>query len=537
MTYQPHDIDTDSVLDDLVKQFADPMSFFRELIQNSIDAGSGEIDIRLEYEQRDRDDGVLVVNIDDFGEGMSREIIETKLTRLFSSGKDEDFTKIGRFGIGFVSVFAIEPQAVCVDTGRAGEYWRVLFHADKQFDLIQLDMPVEGTQIRVIKSMSPEDYQRFARRTVEVVSYWCRYVQVPIYIDGEMVNADFDIDSVCKATFEEEGTRIVAGFVPELNAHCGYYNRGLTLKEANDSPWPHVAIKVDSRYLEHTLTRDQVLQDKHFHKAKKLMSRLVEKQLVEVLCTSLHQAARRYMAEPDAYEVLCQAALYHLQHAQKTDTLVDAKILPTLYGEPISLKEANRRQGKKELYWCTSRSHLTDALLEQTTLLCCAPNSKIHDLFVTYTDRPLTSLSQHIVMPRPSTIGNSHNERALCDALTQLAKVLKATPQWVGFGHLDYEQSPVGNALVMLCNDRHKPVFRDEMLPLSKGGLRKAHHVVLNADLDEIGKLARVASREPEWAAYTLLKMILLHHQITAQDDMALVQASLRLREQRLQRR
>jgi hypothetical protein len=58
---------------------------------------------------------------------MNREIIEKQLTRLFSSAKDGDRTKIGKFGIGFVSVFAIDPHIVCVDTSRDGEHWRVLF--------------------------------------------------------------------------------------------------------------------------------------------------------------------------------------------------------------------------------------------------------------------------------------------------------------------------------------------------------------------------------------------------------------------------
>ena len=34
----------------------------------------------------------------------------------------------------------------------------------------------------------------------------------------------------------------------------------------NLQSWP-VSFKIDSRYLEHTLTRDQVLEDRHFHKA------------------------------------------------------------------------------------------------------------------------------------------------------------------------------------------------------------------------------------------------------------------------------
>ena len=105
-------VDTETVLQDLVNQFSDPMSFLRELIQNSIDAGSGEIDIRVEFSpDASSGTGLMTVFIEDFGEGMNREIIETKLTRLFSSGKDDDYTKIGRFGIGFVSIFAIERYA------------------------------------------------------------------------------------------------------------------------------------------------------------------------------------------------------------------------------------------------------------------------------------------------------------------------------------------------------------------------------------------------------------------------------------------
>ena len=123
----PAGLRVDDALDELVNQFADPMSFFRELIQNALDAGSQEVEVTVDYEAGKTDeDGVIVVHVDDFGEGMDRAIIDTKLTRLFSSAKDGDMTKIGKFGIGFVSVFAIEPDAVCVDTSRGGEHWRVL---------------------------------------------------------------------------------------------------------------------------------------------------------------------------------------------------------------------------------------------------------------------------------------------------------------------------------------------------------------------------------------------------------------------------
>ena len=79
---------------------------------------------------------------------MSEEIIDDQLTTLFSSSKENDLTKIGKFGIGFVSVFALRPKGVLVQTGRDGEYWEVFF--DARPELLQdrrSTTPVEGTQI------------------------------------------------------------------------------------------------------------------------------------------------------------------------------------------------------------------------------------------------------------------------------------------------------------------------------------------------------------------------------------------------------
>ena len=63
----------------------------------------------------DEESSGCFVTVKDTGEGMDSAIIETKLTRLFSSTKEDDFTKIGKFGIGFVSIFAIEPQLVVLE--------------------------------------------------------------------------------------------------------------------------------------------------------------------------------------------------------------------------------------------------------------------------------------------------------------------------------------------------------------------------------------------------------------------------------------
>ena len=38
------------IVGDVIRQFADPKAFFRELVQNSIDAGSPSVEVRIEHD-------------------------------------------------------------------------------------------------------------------------------------------------------------------------------------------------------------------------------------------------------------------------------------------------------------------------------------------------------------------------------------------------------------------------------------------------------------------------------------------------------
>ncbi|HWB80577.1 MAG TPA: ATP-binding protein, partial [Nannocystaceae bacterium] len=262
-----------AALDELVHQFADPYAFVRELVQNSIDAGSGEIEVDVTYEPGADGNGIATVHVDDFGEGMTRQIVEKKLTRLFSSSKDGDRTKIGKFGIGFVSVFALDPEAVCVDTSREGERWRVLFHRDRSFDLISLDTPFDGTRIDVIKRATKAQFEEIATRVEASLRFWCRHVAAEVRFRGAPIREPFDLpEAPCRVEQSDEIGRIVVGHREDDAPFCGFYNNGLTLYESSRHFGPAadlgpIAFKVWSPRLEHTLTRDAVIQDAGFHRA------------------------------------------------------------------------------------------------------------------------------------------------------------------------------------------------------------------------------------------------------------------------------
>ena len=134
----------EQALENLVHQFARPLDFLRELVQNAIDAGTPRVEVwtRFAPPADGEELGVLEIHVDDFGEGMDEAIIDSQLTRMFSSTKEDDRTKIGKFGIGFTSVFAIQPDAILLRTGRHGESWELLFHPDRSFDKVRVDEPI-----------------------------------------------------------------------------------------------------------------------------------------------------------------------------------------------------------------------------------------------------------------------------------------------------------------------------------------------------------------------------------------------------------
>ncbi|MFK7929544.1 MAG: ATP-binding protein, partial [Myxococcota bacterium] len=320
----------DQALSNLVNQFARPLDFLRELVQNSLDAGTPRVEVRIELhtEANAAERPVVAIHVDDFGEGMDEAIIDDQLTRLFSSNKEDDLTKIGKFGIGFTSIFAIRPEAVLVHTGRHGEFWELLFHADRTFEKVRVNKPGSGTRITLFKTMDAKGVPAFVEEARFVLSYWCEHSQTPILFEDRThgtaaasvdptsdpfaafaepsaasqltpVNAPFSLpDALLFAESRRAETEVLVGL--GASPRYGFYNGGLTLVNSTnrdvlgafEGRLAHLCIKVRSDQLEHTLTRDNVLRDAEWER--------VMQQVVEVATTLRHTLL-------DAVEHACRA--------------------------------------------------------------------------------------------------------------------------------------------------------------------------------------------------------------------------------------
>jgi hypothetical protein len=284
--------EVDALLERLVAQFESPYDFLRELVQNAMDAGSDRVEVTLESHplrraggdsDPDADGVIFELTILDTGAGMDEAIIDQELTRLFASGKREDRTMAGGFGIGFVSVFAWEPEAVLVHTGRGGESWELVFYADRSFDKVALEAPVEGTTISLFRRGRASEREPIADAVRESLWRWCRFC--PLEISFEDLDGDDPAELIqdspeppelglgaglTQAEIRGESTLRVSFAVP---ANAVFLRRGLILAEggpkqllASIAPQlgrsvEHLQVWADSPLLRTTMARDSVVDD------------------------------------------------------------------------------------------------------------------------------------------------------------------------------------------------------------------------------------------------------------------------------------
>jgi len=283
------------IVGDIIAQFADPLAFYRELVQNAIDAGSSTIEVRLEHDAVDQ---LMRVSVRDHGEGMSRDTLENQLLVLFRSTKESDGSKIGKFGIGFASVLAPDPRLVVVTTSHAGKRLALHLRSDLGYAIYDAGSATHtGTTVQLDIPVASDEAVRFVRDSEASLERWCRHATTPIELTAivhgvEMLRRRIDrplaLDGalISASGRSEDGQLIgVVGLCEQ--PYSGFFNHGLMLFETTHL-WK-LSFKVQDARLGHTISRDDVRRDDAFERAVSFAYDLAWATLPAVADTALRE--------------------------------------------------------------------------------------------------------------------------------------------------------------------------------------------------------------------------------------------------------
>lgn len=356
------------IVGEVVAQFADPKAFLRELVQNAIDAGTPSVEIELAYDEPVRR---MRVSVRDRGEGMTRDIVENQLLVLFRSTKEQDLTKIGKFGIGFVSVLAPGPEVVVVTTSRGGRRIVLHLYRDLRYELFDAGPATQtGTTVELEIALDRGEVGAFVRACEQSLERWCRHASVPIELairtpdETSTRRVDRPL-SIAGALVEVRNTRddgqlaVIVAVTADASPYVGFFNHGLMLYETNEPLLGRLAIKIQDPRLGHTISRDDVRRDEHFERALAFARHLARADLVQAASNELYKAA-------EAHDLVQHHTLLVALVAANVELPRAAWHLPI--AEPIAGKRSLPAASLVAPYWTSERpSRLTAVLAEAGT--------------------------------------------------------------------------------------------------------------------------------------------------------------------------
>jgi molecular chaperone HtpG len=186
--------------------------FLRELISNASDAldkvrfeitkGTDVLDKELPLEIRiDFDDKKNTITISDTGIGMSHDELITNIGTIAKSGSEEFLKQlsenkeaanniIGRFGVGFYSVFMVAKEVIIKSKSFRKDETAVWWKSDGSgdYEIAELDEPIKrGTTIEIYLR---DDAKEFADkyRLEGIIKRHSNFISFPIYLKEEKIN-------------------------------------------------------------------------------------------------------------------------------------------------------------------------------------------------------------------------------------------------------------------------------------------------------------------------------------------------------------
>jgi molecular chaperone HtpG len=194
--------------------YTHPEVFLRELISNASDAlnkvrfmqvrnmevlqPEAELRISIDIDEKNQN-----ISIEDSGIGMSREDLIERIGTVASSGTLEFLSStksegekfdggelIGKFGVGFYSVFMVTDE-VTIETRPAtgeGKGWRWQSRGEGRFTIEEIDRKERGTRIFFKLKDDAKDLAS-EYRIKDLIKKYSNFVDFPIYIGKDRVNS------------------------------------------------------------------------------------------------------------------------------------------------------------------------------------------------------------------------------------------------------------------------------------------------------------------------------------------------------------
>ena len=403
------------IIESLLQQFPDRRLAFRELGQNSADAGATRI--RIDFRHAD---GCMVADFIDNGCGMTRDVIENNYLTLFDSSKEGREGCIGYYSLGRISAFVYPLESLQLFTLSEGspgyhleiraDYSGKLYEVEageitKLIDsehgtLVRLRYPVgdAGAFIAEVAAINESLRRELAWLRPEVKTTTCKLDGDTLKWGAEVLNTPLAVPGRLSHTVDVQlasglGRASVAmgvegEMIHSTGARLEKLESGLSpvtlcigripVLRTSNLPWTgadpftflNLRVVIDSFQFHTNIGRNIVYLDTPFvcELLPKIFHKLILGRYIPALARAF-AAGRRHAGDDTALR--CLLADVCTESGQRgyaiPPEVLDAPILPALYRrKDFSIRELDGLSNTN-IYYSYERKHLDDRLDEEDT--------------------------------------------------------------------------------------------------------------------------------------------------------------------------
>jgi molecular chaperone HtpG len=181
-------------LRELISNASDTLNKIRFLSLTNSEVLGKQTDLKIEIEV---DEKKKTISIEDNGMGMTEKELQENIGTIAKSGtmsflkklkKDQSLEQIGKFGVGFYSVFMVTEKVV-VETKnyKTKQAYRWISEGKNSFTVEPIEKKTRGTKISFVLKKEEEDFANI-HRIENIVKRYSNFVSFPILVNKSQKN-------------------------------------------------------------------------------------------------------------------------------------------------------------------------------------------------------------------------------------------------------------------------------------------------------------------------------------------------------------